>query len=99
MAESCENLARSVIRALQRKKPGVLIVDETSLRDRLKAMVVSVACEGRAVRGGGTVKPGKSWRRKAKAFKSAGGGGRLGGAHFTVLDMISRGIRERIIHR
>ena len=52
MAESCERLARSVIRALQRKKPVILLVDETVLRDRLKAMVVSVAYEGRAVRGG-----------------------------------------------
>ena len=49
MAESCENLARSVIRALPRKKPVVLLVDETSLHDKLKAMVVSVAYEGRAV--------------------------------------------------
>ena len=49
MAESCENLARSVIRALPRKKPVVLLVDETSLQDKLKAMVVSVAYERRAV--------------------------------------------------
>ena len=31
MAESCKNLARSVIRALHRKKPVILLVDETSL--------------------------------------------------------------------
>ena len=49
MAKSCENLARSVIRALPRKKPVILLVDETSLHDRLKAMVVSVAYEGRAI--------------------------------------------------
>ena len=49
MAESCANLARSVIRALQRKKPVILLVNETSLHDRLKAMVVSVAYEGRAI--------------------------------------------------
>ena len=49
MAESCERLAWSVIRALPRKKPVILLVDETSLHDRLKAMVVSVAYEGRAV--------------------------------------------------
>ena len=49
MAESCERLDRSVIRALPRKKPVIFLVDETSLRDRLKAMVVSVAYEGRAV--------------------------------------------------
>ena len=53
MAESCERLARSVIRALPRKKPVILLVDETGLRDSLKAMVVSVACEWRAIRGGG----------------------------------------------
>ena len=52
MEEYCEDLARSVINALPRKKPVTVRVDETSLRDRLKAMVASVACEGRAVRGG-----------------------------------------------
>ena len=52
MAESCESLARNVIRAMPRKKPVILPVDETSLQDKLKAMVVSVACAGRAVRGG-----------------------------------------------
>ena len=52
MAESCKSLARSVIRALPRKKPVILLVDETSLHDRLKAMVVSVAYEWRAIRGG-----------------------------------------------
>ena len=52
MAEYCENLAVSVIRAMPRKKPVMLLVDETSLHDRLKAMAVSVACEGRAIRGG-----------------------------------------------
>ena len=49
MAESCESLARSVIRDLPRKKPVILLVDETSLHDKLKAMVVSVAYEGRAI--------------------------------------------------
>ena len=49
MAESCERLARSAIRAPPRKKPVIVLVDETSLRDRLKAMVVSGAYEGRAV--------------------------------------------------
>ena len=52
IAESRERLARSVIRALPRKKPVIVLADETSLRDRLKAMVVSVACEGQTVRGG-----------------------------------------------
>ena len=40
MAESCENL----IHAPTRKKRVTVLVDETSLRDRRKAMVVSVAC-------------------------------------------------------
>ena len=39
MAESCDNLARSVIHAPPRKKPVILIVDETGLHDRLEAMV------------------------------------------------------------
>ena len=33
MAESCKNLARSVIRALPRKKPVILLVDETSIHE------------------------------------------------------------------
>ena len=56
MAESCANLARSVIRALPRKKPVILIVDETGIRDRLKAMVVSVSYEGRTI-------PAAMWTR------------------------------------
>ena len=47
MAESCENLAGSVIRVLPRKKPVIVLVDETSLHDRRKAMVV------RRIRGAG----------------------------------------------
>ena len=39
-----------------------------------------------------TVKPGRSWRRKAKAFKNAGWIERWGGAPFTVTDTMSRGI-------
>ena len=39
MEESCENLARSAIHAPPRKKPVILIVDETGLHDRLEAMV------------------------------------------------------------
>ena len=58
MPESCANLARSVIRALPRKKPAILLVDETGLRDRLKAMVVSVAYEGWAI-------PVAAWTRRA----------------------------------
>ena len=48
MAESSKRLARGVIRALPRKKPVILLVDENGLQDRLKAMDVSVAYEGRA---------------------------------------------------
>ena len=44
-----ENLAGLVIRNLPKKDPVVLLVDETSLRDKLKAMVVAVAYECRAV--------------------------------------------------
>ena len=57
MAESCDNLARSLIRALPRKKPVILLVDETGLYNRLKAMVMSVAYEGRAV-------PAAMWTRR-----------------------------------
>ena len=57
MVESCANLARSLIRALPRKKPVIFLVDETGLHDRLKAMVVSVAYEGRAV-------PAAMWTRR-----------------------------------
>ena len=40
--ESCANLARSVIRALPRKKPVIVLVDETGLHDSPRGMVVSV---------------------------------------------------------
>ena len=39
-----------------------------------------------------TVEPGRSWRKKAKAFKNAGWIGRLGGAPSTVTATTSRGI-------
>ena len=48
-AESCRVAARRVIGSLPEDKPVVLLVDETSLKDRLKAMVVAVAFEGRAI--------------------------------------------------
>ena len=38
-----------------------------------------------------TVEPGKSWRKKAKAFKNAGWSERLGGAPFTNEGVTSRG--------
>ena len=49
ISESCKRIARSVIRAPPRKKPVIVLVDETRLQDRLNAMAVSVAYEGRAV--------------------------------------------------
>ena len=48
-AESCRAVARWVIGSLPEDKPVVLPVDETSLKDRLKAMVVAVAFEGRSI--------------------------------------------------
>ena len=37
------------------------------------------------------VKPGESWRKKARAFKNAGWIEALGGAPFTGMDTTSRG--------
>ena len=48
-AKCFENLAGLVIGNLPKKDPVIILVDETSLRDKLKAMVVAVAYEGRAV--------------------------------------------------
>ena len=45
-----------------------------------------------------TVEPGKSWRRKAKAFKNAGRVGCLGGAPSTSAVTMSRDAWRRIIH-
>ena len=48
-AESCRAMAKWVIGSLPEDKPVVLLVDETGLKDRLKAMVVAVALrEGRS---------------------------------------------------
>ena len=44
-----------------------------------------------------TVEPGKSWRKKARAFKSAGWIEALGGAPFTAKDAMRRGAWRRII--
>ena len=91
MAESCERFARSVIRAPPRKKPVILLVDETSLKDRLKAIeclgmhcMMRVSKIVRALMDDETVfqfksltvESGESWRAKAKAFKNAGWVGR-----------------------
>ena len=51
MAEYCANLARSAIRALHRSASQSSWTG-TCLHDGRKAMAVSVAYEGRAVRGG-----------------------------------------------
>ena len=59
MAEYCANLARSAIRAPPRKKRVTALVGGTGLHDRRKAMAVSVAYEGRAVRGGDKAQGGK----------------------------------------
>ena len=48
-AESCRAMAKWVIWNMLEDKPVVLLVDETSLNDRLKAMVVAVAFEGRSI--------------------------------------------------
>ena len=45
------------------------------------------------------VEPGKSWRKKARAFKSADWIGALGEAPFTARDAMSRGAWQRIIPR
>ena len=42
-------MAKWVIGNLPEDEPVVLLVDETSLKDRLKAMVVAVAFEGRSI--------------------------------------------------
>ena len=48
-AESRRATAKRVIGSLPEDKPVVLLVDETGLNDRLKAMVEAVAFEGRAI--------------------------------------------------
>ena len=48
-AESCRAMAKWVIGNLPEDKPVVLLVDETGLKDRLKAMAAAVAFEGRSI--------------------------------------------------
>ena len=55
MVESCENLARSAIRAPPRKKPVIAIVGETSLHDRLKAAKVCLSPKIQRAEVGGKV--------------------------------------------
>ena len=51
LADCCQQLSRWVISSLPAGKPLVLLllVDETSLQDHLKAMVVSLAYRGKAI--------------------------------------------------
>ena len=49
LAPGCRNLSRWAIEALPAREPLLLLVDETSLQDRLKAMVVSLAYRGKAL--------------------------------------------------
>ena len=42
-------MAKWALESLPEDKPVVLMVDETGLKDRLKAMVAAVAFEGRAL--------------------------------------------------
>ena len=61
MAEYCANLARSAIRALHRSASQSSWTG-TCLHDGRKAMAVSVAYEGRAVRGGDKAQGNKLFR-------------------------------------
>ena len=47
-ADACRMMSAWVAGCLPEDEPIMLLVDETSLRDRLKAMVVAVAIQGRA---------------------------------------------------
>ena len=49
LAKSFENLAKLAIDGMPEDAPIVLLVDETSLRDKIRAMAVAVAYEGRAI--------------------------------------------------
>ena len=60
-AESCLAMARWVIGSLPEDEPVVLLVDETSLKDRLKAMVVAVAFEGRSIPVAWRLCPSEEW--------------------------------------
>ena len=64
-AESRRAMAKWVIGSLPEDKPVVLVVDETGLNDRLKAMVEAVAFEGRSIP--------VAWRRCPQVADGAGG--------------------------
>ena len=48
-SESCRAVAKWVVGSLPEDKPDVLVVDETGLKYRLKAMMAAVAFAGRAI--------------------------------------------------
>ena len=60
-AESCREMAKWVIGNMPKNKPVVLLVDETSLKDRLKAMVAAVAFNGRSLPVAWWVYPNEKW--------------------------------------
>ena len=60
-AESCRAMARWVIGSLPENRPVVILVDETSQKDRLKAMVAAVAFEGRSLPVAWWVYPNEKW--------------------------------------
>ena len=49
LAAGCQMLSRWVLGSLKLKSPVVLLVDETSLQEHLKVMVVAVAYRGKAL--------------------------------------------------
>ena len=66
-AESRRAMAKRVIGSLPEDKPVVLLVDETGLNDRLKAMVAAVAFAGRSIP--------VAWRRLSQRRLADGTGG------------------------
>ena len=61
-AESLRAMAKWVIRSLPEDKPVVLLVDETSLNDRLKAMAAAVAFAGRSIPVAWRLCPNEDWQ-------------------------------------
>ena len=63
-SESCRAVAKWVIGSLPEDEPDVILVDETGLKDRLKAMMAAVAFERRAIP--------VAWRRCPKVADGTG---------------------------
>ena len=97
MSESSKRIARSVIHALPRKKPVIFLVDETGLRDRLKAMVASVAYEGRAIPAAAWTRHQTRWPMRQVELITTMLEWARDGAPFTARDTMSRGAWRRII--